>query len=125
MDKEKDSYVETALKLISKLKPHWKITRDISAGGSGFVGESLFTFDKDHSFWLVWLCNGNFAFKKVTPEWIKLYSNLVLSSSRVVVAYDMNHKIVEWSVEQEKQCPTFGQDKKDNAEKERNKLSPV
>jgi hypothetical protein len=128
LEKEKDPYVEEVFKSLSKLKPQWKLTRDIADGGSGFVSESVLTFSRSASLWIVRLYNDNFAFKKITPEWVQTFSNLILSSPYVFVVYDIHHRILEWSVEQEKFCPPFTKDKKiqeAKSERESYTLSPV
>ncbi|MFZ5645040.1 MAG: hypothetical protein ACOY46_15785 [Bacillota bacterium] len=110
MEKQKNPLIDEALRLVSQMRPDLKATRDLCDCGGGFVEESVFSFSKNCCLWVVILCNtGQFAFKEITPDWIKTYSNLILSSPEVFVEFDINHKICAWAVEQDKICVEEGQ----------------
>lgn len=105
MEEVRMSSLEEVLKILGKLKPHFKMTRHLESG-SGLVSESYFTFShSENYYWIVILCGtGTFAFKEITPEWIKFYSNLILQSPKVYVEWDINHYITDWAVGQYKVC---------------------
>jgi len=99
------SYLEEVSEILGQLKPQLSMERGLK-NGSGRVSESFFVFNKKgRYFWIVILCGrGTFAFKHITPEWIKIYSNLILSSPIVFVEWNINHYITDWAVEQDKVC---------------------
>jgi len=99
------SYLEEVSEILSELQPQLSMERGMKTG-SGRVSESFFVFNKKgRYFWIVILCGRRtFAFKHITPEWVKIYSNLILSSPRVFVEYNINHYITDWAVEQDKVC---------------------
>jgi hypothetical protein len=104
----KDVLLEDICKIANKVKPNVRMIPGCIDGGKGFVEESIFAFSKSGSFWIVVLCEtGRVAFKKVTPEWIQAFSNLILSSPEVFVVFDSKHHIVEWAVAQDKTCPVL------------------
>jgi len=72
------------------------------ASGSGFVTDSFFVATKRGIFWIVRLKGGNFAFMKVTPDWIKFYANIILLSPEIFVEFNKFHRIVLWVAEQDK-----------------------
>jgi len=91
--------------LIRRMKPGWNTTRGFVDGGEDFVDESIFSFSHDGNFWLVITCGGTFAWKEVSSQWVEIFSNLILQSPRVFVEFDFNHKIINWRVLQDKECP--------------------
>lgn len=108
MENPLSNVIEEVLKIVNQLKPGLKPTRDLLDCGSGFVAQSAFSFTRDACYWVVILCDDYFAFKEVTPEWVKAYSYVVLLSEQVFVEYDLNHKITAWAVVQEKLCDGEG-----------------
>ncbi|MDF9408260.1 MAG: hypothetical protein A4E52_00293 [Pelotomaculum sp. PtaB.Bin013] len=97
--------LEEVLESIRSLRPERSIGHYFK-GGSGMVRDSFFTFKHHgHYYWVVFVCGlETFAYKRITPEWIELYSNLILLSPEVFVVWDKEHKIIEWAVEQDKVC---------------------
>lgn len=95
------------LELVSELWPDWeKETRYPACGGKGKAKESVFAFSKGCNwYWIVYLCEKcNFAFQPVTPEWIKVYADLILLSPEIDVEFDLRHRITAWAAKQDKQC---------------------
>lgn len=111
MDEFKNPQLEEVQKILVKLKPPLKIARQ-PASGSRLVKHSFFTFSQTgYYYWIVLLCEDTFAFKRITPYWIKTYSGLVLSSQTVYVEYDINHYITDWYVEESKICDDYRESK--------------
>lgn len=99
-----DEMLKTILK---KLKPQLNLDRHGHKDcGSGWVRESYFTFSHcGKYYWIAILCAPEtFAFKQITPEWVNLYSNLLLSSPEVYIEWDRCHQITDWTVKQSKVC---------------------
>ncbi|OPY56180.1 MAG: hypothetical protein A4E55_02201 [Pelotomaculum sp. PtaU1.Bin035] len=107
------SYLEEVSEILSKLRPQFRMDRGCKTG-NGKVGESIFAFSpKGRYYWVVIVCGtGSFAYKHITPEWIEIYSNLILLSSEVFVEWNINHYITNWAVEQDKICEFYLKEEK-------------
>jgi len=99
---------ETMKDLIRQVKPDWNATHGFIDGGEDFVAESIFSFSKHGNFWIVITCSGAFAWKEISSKWVETFANLILKSPRVFVEFDFNHKIINWRVLQDKECPVYG-----------------
>ncbi|MEW6172526.1 MAG: hypothetical protein AB1510_05585 [Bacillota bacterium] len=93
--------IEEILEILGKLKPKGQLARHEKTG-SGWVCESFFTFGHRGCYYWIVIVDGTFAFKRITCEWIKLYSNLILLSPYVYVEWDICHMITDWAVLQSK-----------------------
>ncbi|KLU67562.1 MULTISPECIES: hypothetical protein [Desulfosporosinus] len=74
-------------------------------GGLGFVEDSLFIVRNHKIIWAVILFNGAIAFKEVSPEWMQLFSVIIVNSPSIFVEFDRCHKIVEYTSHQDKVLP--------------------
>lgn len=92
---------EEVLQIISKLKPDLKLTR-LDRSGAGWVCLSVFAFSPTGRYYWIVIADGAIAFKRITVEWIKVYSNLILSSPDIYVEWDIAHKITAWAALQTK-----------------------
>jgi len=99
-----DTQLSEVLEILGKTKSDMRLTHHCP--GSGCASESIFSFSPcGNYYWIVIICkSGTFAFKHITPDWLRTYSNLILSSTQVYVEWNMNHYITGWSVEQDKFC---------------------
>ncbi len=99
-----DSQLSQVLEILGKIKPESNLARHCP--GSGCASESIFSFSHcGNYYWIVIICDsGTFAFKHISPDWIRTYANLILSSTAVCVEWNMNHYITDWTVEQDKFC---------------------
>ncbi|RJX23168.1 MAG: hypothetical protein C4570_00355 [Ammonifex sp.] len=101
MSETEISQVNEVLEILVKLKPQLKLTRHDSSG-SGWVSLSVFTFSRTGKYYWIVIVDGTFAFKPITPDWIKVYANLILSSPKVYVEWNIRRQITDWAVLQEK-----------------------
>ncbi|WP_088228104.1 hypothetical protein [Desulfosporosinus sp. FKB] len=74
-------------------------------GGRGFVEDSLFIVKNHKIIWAVILFDGAVAFKDVTPEWMEIFSVAIVNSPSIFVEFDRCHKIVEYTLHQDKVLP--------------------
>ena len=74
-------------------------------GGRGFVEDSLFIVKHHKIIWAVILFDGAVAFKEVSPEWLEVFSEIVVDSPSIFVEFDSCHRIVEYVTHQDKRLP--------------------
>ncbi|WP_407312204.1 hypothetical protein [Desulfosporosinus sp. SB140] len=79
--------------------------RPCPQGGRGFIEDSLFIVKNHRIIWVVILFDGAFAFKEVSPEWLEIFSEVIMDSPSIFVEFDKCHKIVEYITHQDKVLP--------------------
>ena len=96
--------LKEVVEFINLLKPEWNVSAQHidNHGGKGFLCESIFAFFRCKNFWIVQLCDGRFAFKEISSEWIEIVSNIVLESPHIFIQFDRHHRIISWTALQEK-----------------------
>lgn len=104
-----EKILEDVKELIKEVKPEYNMS-DASLESrrgkycSGYAYESMFAFGKHGYYWIVFLCApGSFAYKRITADWVRYYSDLILLSPVVFVKFKCCHKIVKWAVLQDKE----------------------
>jgi hypothetical protein len=51
------------------------------------------------------LFDGAIAFKEVPPEWLEIFSEIIVDSPSIFVEFNRAHRIVEWITHQDKVKP--------------------
>jgi len=74
-------------------------------GGRGFIEDSLFIVKNHRIIWAVILFDGAVAYKEVSPEWLEVFSEIVVDSPSIFVEFDRCHRIVEYVTHQDKRLP--------------------
>lgn len=89
---------------VQKCKPNCGC-RHYPQGGKGFIEDSLFIVRQHKIIWAVILFDGAVAFKEVSPEWLEVFSEIIVDSPSIIVEFDRCHKIVEYITHQDKVLP--------------------
>lgn len=89
---------------VKQCKPKW-VFCPCPQGGRGLVEDSLFIVRRHKIFWVVQLCKtGAIAFREVSPQFMDIFSEIIVGSPRIFVEFDRCHKITEWITLQDKVC---------------------
>ncbi len=108
---EEEISLQEILDVVNKVKPGWAMPQDAQGmhhrGGEGFVRESIFTVHRGCGLWIALLCDcDTFACKEVSPDWIHFFADLIMDADMVFVEFDRHHRIKEWAVFEEHDCPS-------------------
>lgn len=89
---------------VKQCKPKWVFCH-CPHGGQGFIEDSLFIVRRHKIFWVVQLCKkGTIAFREVSPQFMDIFSEIIVGSPRIFVEFDWCHKITNWITIQDKEC---------------------
>ena len=89
---------------VKQCKPKWVFCR-CPQGGKGLIEDSLFIVRRHKIFWVVQLCiTGAIAFKEVSPQFMNIFSEVIVGSTGIFVEFDRCHRITEWITIQDKAC---------------------
>jgi len=89
---------------VKQCKPKWVFCH-CPKGGQGFIDDSLFIVRRHKIFWVVQLCKtGAIAFREVSPQFMNIFSEIIVGSPRIFVEFDRHHKIINWMTLQDKEC---------------------
>jgi hypothetical protein len=89
---------------VKQCKPKW-VFCPCPQGGQGLIEDSLFIVRRHKIFWVVQLCRTNaIAFREVSPQFMEIFSEIIVGSPRIFVEFDRCHRITEWIALQDKVC---------------------
>ncbi|MDR3601832.1 MAG: hypothetical protein P4L49_15330 [Desulfosporosinus sp.] len=89
---------------VKQCKPKW-VFCPCPQGGQGFIEDSLFIVRRHKIYWVVQFCKtGAIAFKEVSPQFMDIFSEIIIGSPRIYVEFDRCHRITEWITLQDKVC---------------------
>ena len=89
---------------VKQCKPKW-VFCPCPKGGQGLVEDSLFVVRRHKIFWVVQLCKtGVIAFREVSPQFMEIFSEVIVGATRIFVEFDRCHRIKEWITIQDKDC---------------------
>ena len=104
MDEQELELFQEVQDWVQQCKPNCSC-KHCPQGGQGFIEDSLFIVKNHKIIWAVILVNGTVALKEVSPEWLKIFADIVSDSPSIYVVFDRCHKIVEWITRQDKVFP--------------------
>lgn len=107
MDEENlDLSLTEISEFVEKTDPQFSARGAQACDGEGFVQESIFFVKKNQIIWIVKLSwPRTFAFKKVSPEFLEVLSEIIVDSPKIFVEFNRHHKIIAWAAIQEKLYP--------------------
>ena len=89
---------------VKQCKPKWVFCH-CPQGGQGLIEDSIFIVRRHKIFWVVQLCKtGSIAFKEVSPQFMDIFSEIIVGSPKIFVEFDRCHRITEWITIQDKEC---------------------
>ncbi len=89
---------------VKQCKPKWVFCH-CPQGGQGLIEDSIFIVRRHKIFWVVQLCKtGAIAFREVSPQFMEIFSEVIVGSPRIFVEFDRCHRITEWITIQDKEC---------------------
>ena len=105
MDEQELELFQEVQDSVQRCKPNCDC-RHCPQGGRGFIEDSLFIVRRHKIIWTVILFDGAIAFKEVSPEWLRIFSEIIVDSPSIFVEFDRCHKIVEYVTHQDKILPS-------------------
>ena len=89
---------------VKQCKPKWVFCH-CPQGGQGLIEDSIFVVRRHKIFWVVQLCKtGAIAFREVSPQFMEIFSEVIVGATRIFVEFDRCHRIKDWITIQDKDC---------------------